>query len=316
MPFPLFLQAGTNRGAARGLGPSQGQESGKVQNLTLWHLHKASVAPGQDWPGVLFHTYLLLCRLSLFLNFWQPQQSHCSGYIRAAVVRKECLCRKCMNIMTSHVCFSWKTWLDFCQTAFSCGNKIAYCSANSITLESPYHFLRSCRSLCGAPWCWDHHHLTLASVFEIKGGVLLGETGWRRSNWIVCCLLLFLLLTGYAAIMESSDSMVEEGVYFPFPFLSPVNSYLLLTVFLLPSTHLPDVTVSPLNLSLPLSLMLLQHLHFHLFCRPTITFSNFLLFFLRQSNLFTHLRMNWSRVRCWRFTLRSPGTFPRTRSRL
>ena len=34
----------------------------------------------------------------------------------------------------------------------------------------------------------------------------------------------------------------------------------------------------------------------------------------RQSNLFTHLRMNWSRVHCWRCMQHSPGTFPRTRS--
>lgn len=70
----------------------------------------------------------------------------------------------------------------FCQTIFCCGNEIAYCSANSITLESPYHFLRSGASEREAPWYRDHHQLTLAGEFEIKGGVLLGEAGWRRSN--------------------------------------------------------------------------------------------------------------------------------------
>lgn len=110
--------------------------------------------------------------------------------------------------------FSWRARLMFCSAAFCRGNKIAYCGANSITLESPYHFLLSGDSEHEAPWCRDHHQLTVAGEFEIKGGVLLWEAGWRRSNWIVCCLLLFSLLTGCAAVMESSYYMVKESFHF------------------------------------------------------------------------------------------------------
>lgn len=49
-----------------------------------------------------------------------------------------------------------------------CGNRIAYCGANSITLESPYHFLRSGASKREAPGCWDHHHGTVAGESQIK----------------------------------------------------------------------------------------------------------------------------------------------------
>lgn len=73
---------------------------------------------------------------------------------------------KYTRIMTSQV--SSHGGLVFSRTAFCCGNKIAYCSANSITLEGPYHFSRSGGSERGAPWHRDHHQLTVAGEFEIK----------------------------------------------------------------------------------------------------------------------------------------------------
>lgn len=89
-----------------------------------------------------------------------------------------CLFDKYMYGMTSQA--SFHGGLGSC---FVChGNKIAYCSANSITLESPYHYLRGGSSEREAARCRDHHQLTVACIFEIKRGVLLGEAGWRRSN--------------------------------------------------------------------------------------------------------------------------------------
>ena len=69
----------------------------------------------------------------------------------------------------------------FCLAAFAV-DRIAYCGGNSITLVSPYHLLYSGNSEREAPWYRDHHQLAVAGEFEIKGGGLLGEDGWRRSN--------------------------------------------------------------------------------------------------------------------------------------
>lgn len=84
--------------------------------------------------------------------------------------------------MTSQVSFHRGLGSCFVRLHFCRGNKIAYCSANSITPESPYHFLHSGSSEREAPRYRDHHQRTVAGEFEIKGGVLLGEAGWRRSN--------------------------------------------------------------------------------------------------------------------------------------
>lgn len=88
-----------------------------------------------------------------------------------------------MYVMTLQVpstdCLAYVFLLDY----IFCGNRIAHCSANSITPESPYHFPRSGGSgERAAPRCLDHHQLTVAGEFEIKACVLLGEADWRRSN--------------------------------------------------------------------------------------------------------------------------------------
>lgn len=176
--------------------------------------------------------------------------------------------------MTSQVSFHRGLGSCFVRLHFCRGNKIAYCSANSITPESPYHFLHSGSSEREAPRYRDHHQRTVAGEFEIKGGVLLGEAGWRRSNWIVCCLLLFLLLTGCAAVMESSYFMVKECSFSLFLFTSSVSSFPLPSSLppVFSSTHSPCQSDNlTLSLTLTLSPFLLQRLH--LFCRPTITFS-------------------------------------------
>ena len=50
-----------------------------------------------------------------------------------------------------------------------CGDRIAYCSGNSITLEGPYHLLRNGSSMHKASWYWDHHKLTVGAVLRSKG---------------------------------------------------------------------------------------------------------------------------------------------------
>lgn len=87
-----------------------------------------------------------------------------------------------MYVMTSQVSFHGGLGLCVLFDCISCGNRIAYCSGNSITLESPYHFLRSGGGGRKTPWYRDHHQLTVAGEFKIKGGVLHGAAGWRRSN--------------------------------------------------------------------------------------------------------------------------------------
>lgn len=66
--------------------------------------------------------------------------------------------------------------------------------------------------------------------------------------------------------------------------------------------------------ALKFSFVLLSHNNFQY-----LSFFSFQSLFLslcyRQNNSFTHLRMKWSRLRCWHCTRRGPGTFPRTRSK-
>lgn len=84
--------------------------------------------------------------------------------------------------MTSQVSFHGGLGSCVLFDCISRGNRIACCSGNSITLESPYHFLRSGGGECKAACYQDHHQLTVAGEFEIKGGVLHGGAGWGRSN--------------------------------------------------------------------------------------------------------------------------------------
>lgn len=126
------------------------------------------------------------------------------------------------------------------------GNTIAYCSANSITLESPYHFL--CRGGCErqAAWCRDHHQLRVAGEFEIKGGALVGGAGWMTSNWIVCCCFC----CSPAVLQERRAATSRWTAVFIFPYFSSLSLYIKLAVC--SSTHSPcrcdNLSLSPLCL--------------------------------------------------------------------
>lgn len=142
------------------------------------------------------------------------------------------------------------------------------------------------------------------------------------------CLLFVAVFVAHRLCCSNGEQLLYGGrecSFSLFLFTSSGNSYplprLLPPVF--SSTHSPRQCD---NLSLLLFLFLLfQRLNFNLLCFPTISFSicfsSNLSFSLslalryRQNNLFTRLRMKWSRVHCWHCMQRGPDTFPRTRSK-
>lgn len=67
-------------------------------------------------------------------------------------------------------CFVWR------------GNNIAYCSANSITVEGPYHSFSRRSNRREAPQNQVHRQVTVVGAFETKGDVLLREVGWKKES--------------------------------------------------------------------------------------------------------------------------------------
>lgn len=101
----------------------------------------------------------------------------------------------------------------------------------------------------------------------------------RRSNWIVCCMLLFLLHTGCAALMDSTYFMVQESVHFhPLfspPLYTPPGFQVHFHLHFPPATHPANKTIS-ISLTcfvsfafsaLKFSFVLLSYSKFHYFLR-------------------------------------------------
>lgn len=87
-----------------------------------------------------------------------------------------------MHVMTSQVSFHGGLGACFVRLHFPVVIKLLIAVLTQLLLRALIIFYAVAAARREAPWYGDHHQLTVAGEFEIKGGVLLGGAGWRRSN--------------------------------------------------------------------------------------------------------------------------------------